>query len=427
MNKFWIVAKFTINAKLRAKSYLWMTIIFAVLITLAMNLPGIMGALGIGNTNTADDQFALVYGDHSEMVQEIEKLWAQTPNLPELTTYAELSDPALQAAREDKQIAGMLIIQPPLKGSGSDFPAFLYQGSNTTPDTAINATLSSIVRTLQTEYVLAGLDISDAQLAAVAQPVALGYEQVDLTSADQGEERDIRPADMMVVFAFMMLFFFSLFTSAQGVATEVTQEKSSRVMEILITSVSTQAQMFGKVIGIMIVSVVQLIIFIAVACANLLIPGTIEQLQAFNIDFTQVNPMLIVVGLAFYIFGYLVYAMLYAAVGSIVSRTEELPQACAPLSVISIVGFYIASFNLAVPDSLLMQVCSYIPIFSPFTILIRYGVGNAPLWEVGISLAIVIVTSLLLSWLAAKIYRIGVMMYGKRPSWSAVLKAIRAS
>ncbi|MGV2644575.1 ABC transporter permease, partial [Clostridium perfringens] len=127
-----------------------------------------------------------------------------------------------------------------------------------------------------------------------------------------------------------------------------------------------------------------------------------------------------------YILGYFLYAMLYAAIGSIVSRTEDLGHAVMPITMLSLVAFYIAIFSLSAPNSMLMKVSTYIPFISPTTILVRIGLGSIPFWEILLSLAILIVSILVFGWLAAKIYRTGVLMYGKRPTFKELRKAMKA-
>ena len=210
------------------------------------------------------------------------------------------------------------------------------------------------------------------------------------------------------------------------IASEVTTEKSSRIMEILITSVSPLSQMFGKVIGMFLLGLSQIAAFGVVVAVNLMLPHNMDTLKDMNLDLTAIDPMLLVFGLIFYILGYFLYAMLYAAIGSIVSRTEDLGQAVMPITMLSLVAFYIAIFSLSAPNSMLMKVSTYIPFISPTTILVRIGLGDIPVWEILLSLAILVVAILIFGWLAPKIYRTGVLMYGKRPTFKELRKAMKA-
>ncbi|MFH0071115.1 ABC transporter permease, partial [Peribacillus sp. NPDC056705] len=167
-------------------------------------------------------------------------------------------------------------------------------------------------------------------------------------------------------------------------------------------------------------------VFGVVIGVNVMLPHNVGALQDLNLDITAVDPMLLIFGLIFYILGYFLYAVLFAAVGSIVSRTEDLGQAVMPITMLSLVAFYIAIFTLGTPDATILKVSSYIPFLSPTTILVRIGIGDAPMWEILASLAILIVSILIFGWLAAKIYRTGVLMYGKRPTLKELRKAMKA-
>src|SRR5690606_1961665 len=118
--------------------------------------------------------------------------------------------------------------------------------------------------------------------------------------------------------------------------------------------------------------------------------------------------------------------VLYAALGSVVSRTEDLGQAVMPMTIISLAGFYIAMFSIATPESTLVTVSSYIPFLSPFVMLLRIGLTNIATWEILVSLGILLVTIYICVIVSSKIYRTGVLMYGKRPSMKELIKAVRA-
>jgi ABC-2 type transport system permease protein len=210
------------------------------------------------------------------------------------------------------------------------------------------------------------------------------------------------------------------------IAAEVTAEKSSRIMEILITSVSPLSQMFGKVIGMLLVGLSQIVIFIAAVVVNMSLPHNAAIFQQYNIDLTQIDPMLLVYGLLFYILGYFLFAVLFAAVGSMVSRTEELGQAVMPITIISLIAFYISMFSIGTPDTMLVKVASFVPFTSPTAMILRVGLGQVAYWEIWLSIAILLVSIFICGWISAKIYRTGVLMYGKRPSWKELRKAMKA-
>jgi ABC-2 type transport system permease protein len=210
------------------------------------------------------------------------------------------------------------------------------------------------------------------------------------------------------------------------VATEITAEKSSRVMEVLISSVSPLKQMFGKIIGICLLGLVQIVVFVVVGAANLLVPQNLDKIKSFNIDLGDVQLSLLGYFVIFYLLGYFIYATIFAAVGSLVSRTEEVGQAIMPVTFLIIAGFMIAMFGLQNPNAPFVVAMSFVPFFSPLIMFLRIGMSDPALWEIWLSIGITAATMLALGWLAAKIYRVGVLMYGKRPSFAELRKAMKA-
>lgn len=197
-------------------------------------------------------------------------------------------------------------------------------------------------------------------------------------------------------------------------------------MELLITSVSPLKQMFGKIVGMFLVGLIQITIYVLVIIVNVKLPHNDKMLGEFNIDLTQIDPMLLLYSVLFYLTGYFLFATLFAAVGSIVSRTEDLGQAVLPITMLSLAGFYISIFSISSPDSVLVKVSSFVPFFSPFVMLLRLGLTDPPVWQVWTSIAILLVTIYASVWVSAKIYRTGVLMYGKRPSFKELRKAMKA-
>lgn len=230
----------------------------------------------------------------------------------------------------------------------------------------------------------------------------------------------------VVVYVLLILFFTSNMMTGNMIAAEVTSEKSSRIMEILITSVSPLAQMFGKVIGIFLVGIVQIAVFGVVVGANLMLPHNQDILQGYSLSISDINLPVLLYGLVFYILGYFLYAVLYAAIGSIVSRTEDLGQAVMPITMLGLASFYIGLFSITASGSMLIKVTSFIPFTAPTAMLVRIGMGTVPTWQILISLVLLLVSILFFGWLSAKIYRTGVLMYGKRPSIKELRKAMKA-
>ncbi|MBT2765035.1 ABC transporter permease [Paenibacillus sp. ISL-20] len=431
MNNMWTVIRFTFMNKIRTKSFLVSTLIFALIITIGINLPFLIQMFTGDKAGSEETtRIGLVYGQEQTLAEQLETTWSNLPTTSyELVKYETADEGALNKDIKDGVIEGYLKFEAQ---EGNTFPAVVYSSEDEAMSPELQSNLQAALQVAKTRSIVDGLDLSDAQINELNQPVQIDARSIDPTetgNADgaSGEKEGASEViNYIVVYALIILFFFTLMGTGNMIASEVTTEKSSRIMEILITSVSPLSQMFGKVIGMFLLGLSQIAAFGVVVVVNLILPHNIDTLKDMNLDLTAIDPMLLVFGLIFYILGYFLYAMLYAAIGSIVSRTEDLGQAVMPITMLSLVAFYIAIFSLSAPNSMLMKVSTYIPFISPTTILVRIGLGSIPFWEILLSLAILIVSILVFGWLAAKIYRTGVLMYGKRPTFKELRKAMKA-
>ncbi len=133
----------------------------------------------------------------------------------------------------------------------------------------------------------------------------------------------------------------------------------------------------------------------------------------FNLDLSGLSLDLLVYFILFYLLGYFAYAVMFAAAGSVVSRTEDVNQVITPIMIISMVTFYVAIFSVNNAGALYVEILSFVPLFMPILMFIRIGLSDPALWEVALSVAINVLFILIVGWLAAKVYRAGVLMYGK--------------
>lgn len=427
MNSMWTVIRFTFMNKVRTKSFIVSTLIFALLITIGINIPFFI-QLFSGDKAEGPAKIGLVYEQQQSLAEDLTQGMGGLTTNYELVKYDTLDEAALNKDVADGVIEGYIQFKAQ---EGSKFPAVIYSSEDDAISPELQSTLQAALQGPKTRSVVEGLTLTDDQIKEINTPVQINAQSV--SGLGTGEENGT-PAEKaadeainyVVVYALVILFFVTLMGTGNMIASEVTTEKSSRIMEILITSVSPLSQMFGKVIGMFLLGLAQIAAFGVVVAVNLMLPHNVDALSSLNLDLGAVDPMLLVFGLIFYIFGYFLYAVIYAAVGSIVSRTEDLGQAIMPITMLSLAAFYIAIFSLGAPNSTLMKVASYIPFISPTSMIVRIGLGEPPLWEILASLAILIVSILLLGWLSAKIYRTGVLMYGKRPSLKELGKAMKA-
>jgi ABC-2 type transport system permease protein len=221
-------------------------------------------------------------------------------------------------------------------------------------------------------------------------------------------------ADFIVAFVMLFFIYFSLLMYGLFVMRGVIEEKQSRIVEILISSVRPTQMMLGKVIGIGLVGLTQISVW--ALSALLLTTVGVSAFSSRGIAMPSIPISLLIYFVVFFILGYFLYATLYALVGSTVSSEEDAQQAQMPVTLVLIVPMMIFNMIIANPTSGASIALSMVPFFAPTLMMMRIAVVNPPLWQILTSMGIMVATILGCVWLAARIYRIGILMYGKRPS-----------
>lgn len=427
MNNLGTIIGFTFKNKVKTKSFLITTLILAIIITVGLNVPYII-KLFQGDEAAKAEQVGLLYSSQPEVAAELEKYTTQSGNKDfAFVKYEGTNEDQLKKDVKEGKIEGYVSFETK---EGGVFPKAVYTGGEDGIGQGLSTFLQSALQTVKTTVIAKNV-LSDQQIAALNEPVQLDTVKINEegkteAGGDSHKEDMQHMMNYIVVYFLMILFFSSNMMTGNMIAAEVTSEKSSRIMEILITSVSPLAQMFGKVIGIFLVGIMQIAVYAIVVGANLLLPHNGKILQEYSLSIADINSSVLLYGLLFYIFGYFLYAVLYAAIGSIVSRTEDLGQAIMPITTLGLASFYIGIFSISAPGSMLIKVTSFIPFTAPTAMLVRIGMGTVPTWQILLSLLILIVAILFFGWLSAKIYRTGVLMYGKRPSMKELRKAMKA-
>ncbi|NDI35253.1 ABC transporter permease [Chengkuizengella sediminis] len=434
MNKLFTVAAFTIRNKLKTKAFIITTLIIALIMCIGLNVPYIITVF------SSDEPVKIGFlEDNSEIATSVQQYFQKQEDADveivlfgEKNTIEENEQMAMDKLNEG-EIEGYI----QLKNEEVDgFPIVVYT-SETSLGYNLQAEFQNVFKLLKTDIVAKEMGLSSDEQTILLAPVS--FESVELTDTTdttqggtqaEGKNESEEKISLFISYAVIILLFMGIMISGQLIATEITTEKSSRVMEILVTSVPSLTQMFGKIIGMFIVSMSQILIFVTVLVVNILLPHNAEVFEQINLDMSSVDLTLIlpifVYSILLYFMGFFLYSTLFAAIGSIVSRTEDLGQAIMPMTFISLAGFYIAIFSISMPDSALVVWSSFIPFFTPFVMTLRIGIGEPALWEIWLSLGILLATILGGGWLSAKIYRTGVLMYGKRPSIKELRKAMKA-
>ncbi len=230
-------------------------------------------------------------------------------------------------------------------------------------------------------------------------------------------------------YTYVMIFalYMVIVLYGQLVATNVATEKSSRAMELLITSAKPVNMMFGKVIASCLAGFIQLIAVFGSAFVFYNINKRYWEDNFIIKSIFDIPLNLLLYMLLFFVLGFLIYAFLYSAIGSTASKVEDINTSSMPLTIVFVAAFLvvITSMSSGSVDNPLMIACSYIPFTSPIAMFTRIAMSSVPVYEIVISVAILIVSVFAIGIVSAKIYRLGVLLYGTPPKFSAIFKAIK--
>lgn len=282
------------------------------------------------------------------------------------------------------------------------------------------------VNTEIADEILKSISISDkliqsglsAEKAQEIMGTAISYE-VQTLGVDQ--INNFFYTYIMVFALYMVIVFYG-----QMISNSVAMEKSSRAMELLITSAKPTSLMFGKIIAACLAGLTQLI---CVFGSSIIFYNLNKSYWGDNMIINSIFNMpveLFAYMLIFFILGLLVYSFMYGAIGSMVSKVEELNTAAMPVTLIFVASFLVVVFSMSSGevDNLLMKVCSFIPFTSPMAMFTRIAMSTVPVYEIIISVIILIASVFLIGFGSAKIYKTGVMLYGTKPNLKNMIKTV---
>jgi len=251
---------------------------------------------------------------------------------------------------------------------------------------------------------------------------SVDFETTRISGA--GRERDAGGA-FALVFLVGFVMYISVLLYGQVVLGAVIEEKETRIAEVLFSSVRPFTLMIGKLLGVSLVALTQLSIW-AVAFAGFAIYGvSVLNSRGIPTPLPSVPLIFYVYFLIFFLVGYFVYATMYALLGSIVTTAQEGGQAAMPIILLLVISFYLFLPVSRNPDSAFSFWLSMIPFFAPTSMLVRIVTQTPPFWQIALSLLIGLCTIAALTWLTAKVYRVGMLMYGKRASIPEVIRWVR--
>ncbi|AXM90210.1 ABC transporter permease [Anoxybacillus ayderensis] len=401
-NKFWIVFAHTYMTKLKSKSFFISTMITALII------------FGIGQL----DRIIEAFSDNGQKTIGVidqtngwyEALQAQMQSNKEikLVRHNENEEQAKKYVQTEKWYAYIV-----LHVQNGQLKVAYY--AKNIADSDVTHEMEQALQQVKIVMMAKQIGLTYDQINALYAPITI--EKVALEKHAKTEEQLDQARTIVYVLLFAMYMFVLMYGSM--IMMEVATEKSSRIMEILISSISPVQQLFGKILGIALLSLTQFVVIFTVGYTSLQNSDMLSQLLGME----KLPLSLLVYGMIFFLLGYLLYAMLFAVLGSIVSRVEEVQQMAGPVTMLVVAAFIMAMFGLNVPESPFITVMSFVPFFTPMIMFLRIGMLNVPIWEIVLSLILLVGTIAFLFVFGSKIYRGGVLMYNQASSWKDLKRA----
>ena len=416
MREFWIIFKQAYLTKAKTKSFVITTVIMIAAIFLIANISKIIDTVQ-NVTSKGDPEEVLQVIDHSGVLAN------------QLEVQLSSNETEVQIAVTDK--SEQVLTEQVTAGDIDSFLTLSLDDTNTITanyssmsmmDFSLPSMIQDALQSIQTEMKADELSLSGEQVQTLFTPIQ--FEQKNVSASAKSEE-ELNQARVLV-YVLMFVIYFAVILYSSMIATEVATEKSSRVMEILISSVSPVKHMFAKVLGIGSLGLTQIVVyglagFIAFKTAATEVPGGFSDF--FSIS--DINPATLVYAVIFFLLGYFLYATLAALLGSLVSRTEDVQQIIMPMTMLIVIAFILAATGLSNPEWGYLQIASYVPFFAPLVMFLRVGMLDLPLWEPLLSIGIMLVTIFILGWFGARVYKGGVLMYGPSRSLKDIKKAIQ--
>ena len=406
MKQFGKIFTFELKGYLKNKVFVGITIFLVIAIAIATFIPNIISRLG--SHDGGDRPVMLIHSQDEELSQLVEQYFEQAFTDYEIKIANGTVDDIKDQITSGKVECAFVL------NSASSYTYYVNNLSMYDTNTAIaNAVLQEVYRT--NAMIQNGLTPEQAgEIMAVT---------IDSSTTTLGK-------DQMKNFFYTYIMIFALYMVillyGQMIASNVATEKSSRAMELLITSAKPTNMMFGKVIASCIAGLLQLVAIFGSALVfyninkSALSGNTIMQ-SIFNIPANLFLYMLL-----FFILGFLIYAFIYGAVGSTVSKLEDVNTSTMPITFLFIVAFVVVAFSMASGnvDNTAMKICSYIPFTSPMAMFTRIAMSTVAWYEIVISVIILVGSVIGIGICAAKIYRVGVLLYGTRPKLTTILKTV---
>ena len=412
MKQFFTIFKHELSQYFKNKIFVITTLILILAVSgflFAPRIGEIINKSKSAETSEEKKSEVLVKSDNTDLEKLLPAIAASFPQQNVKITNESVDEIKKQIKDQSVEFAFVL---------SSDLKSYTYLANvSALQDPNLN-TMDNLLKTLYSHAYLKKHGLNDTQIAEVQNP---NFTHT-IESISEDGTKNFWYAYVMVFVLYMVIMMFG-----QKVAMSVVTEKTSRAMEVLITSASPVALMFGKILASSVAGIFQITAIFGSAFISYNINKSYFETNAvintlFNFPASLVGYLLI-----FFLLGFLIYSFLFGAMASTVSKIEDLSSVVMLIQIIFVAGFVVSTNAMTSGDvnSELMKGLSLFPLTSPMAMFTRIAMSEVPGLEILLSVAFLILATVLIGYIAAKIYRVGVLMYGTKPTLAKIIKAIR--
>jgi ABC-2 type transport system permease protein len=453
MNKLLAVIKREYLQRVRTKFFVIMTILGPLMLVVFTIVPGLLFSLKSGDTRIAIiDQTesarlyvpvrnALVRGHGNEddndgppnLASSLDKnpkdrmeTAAKSMRGSFIVEPAPLLGRSLKEIRRElnarigrNELDGYLVIPPDVLNNADAKTA--YYGRNV-GDVITRGQIEDRLNAAIRRQRLIAEGVKDQDVDALSKSVDVATYPVNEKGQEGAQDSG---AGFAMVFAIAFLIYLTVLLYGQVVLGAIVEEKETRIAEILFSSVRPFQLMFGKLIGVSLMALTQLAIWVLAfgAVAIYVLPAL--SASGTDVNLPHLPPTFFVYFFLFFALGYFLYATIYVLVGSMVTTTQEGGQMAMPVVFLLMAGLYMAFPVIRAPNSSFAFWVSMVPFFSPITMMVRIVSQTPPFWQIALAWIIGVITVLAFLWLASRIYRIGMLMYGKKATIPEVMRWVK--
>lgn len=420
LQKIWLILRSEFWRRVRSKAFILATLLVPFGVVLLFAAPALFGYLA----EQTDERTVAVVDETGQLADSL------VAASGERITFrpVDASTDSVRAAVRDGRYDGYLHVPASLLDGNGKATYYSMEGGGLSLRSELDSQVNRVVRRYRLEAAGASADV----LSIVGSDVELATRKL---SEEEGTTDDSTLAYTAIGYVMAFVIYFAVFFYGQYVMQGVIEEKSSRVVEVIVSSVRPFELLMGKVLGIGAMGLAQMVTWAALAMGGMAAIGPILALffapsdlgatsgaspealrEAAGISVPTIPLDLVVWFILFFVGGFLLYASLFAAVGSAVEQQQDAQNLLLPVMTPLILPILFLVFIIESPNATVSVIMSIIPLFSPILMVLRIAITAVPLWEILTAFVLLVGTFVGMIWLAGRVYRVGILSYGKTPS-----------